>query len=216
VSAGWDRGEARLRLGTALAALPLSPSPDAPGQLLDLCELLAAWAVRMSLTAHRTPDAILDRLVLDAAALASVLPEAASIADLGAGAGFPGLPLAILFPERRLTLVEARERKHHFQREAVRRLGLENVRTLLGRSDELDPEPHEGVVAQAMARPDRVPGLLLPWTLEGGWLAVPGGSDPPAIEASRGVGQAEVRRYRVPITGLERTVWIGRRAAIQA
>ena len=216
MSPGWERSGARQRLGAALAALPLSPPPDAPGQLLDLCELLATWAVRMSLTAHRTPDAILYRLVLDAAALGSVLPEAASIADLGAGAGFPGLPLAVLFPERRFTLVEARERKHHFQREAVRRLGLANVRPLLGRSDELEPEPHEGAVAQAMARPDRVLALLLPWAAEGGWLAVPGGAAAPPIDPPSGVGRTELKRYRVPITGLERTAWIGRRTAIPA
>ena len=209
----WDRAEARTHLDEALVALALPTSPRTLDRLLDLCELLASWARRISLTAHRTPGSILDRLVLDAAALANVLPSAACVADLGSGAGFPGLPLAILFPERRFTLVEARERKHHFQREAIRRLDLENVQALLGRSEALEPQRHEGVVAQAMARPREVVPLLLPWADAGAWLAIPGGQSAPLVEAVPGVSGSEIRRYRVAATGVERTVWIGRREA---
>ena len=213
MTGAWERSEARYQLATAIDTLGLAPPPGAPDLLLDLCELLAAWAGRMNLTAHRTPRAILDRLVLDATALASVLPDAATLADLGAGPGIPGLPLAILFPQRRLTLVEARERRHHFQREAVRRLGLGNVRPVLGRSDELDAEEHEGVLAQAMARPRKALPLLLPWAAPGAWLALPGGATAPDPGSPPGVAGACVRRYHVPITGVERTVWIGRRCA---
>lgn len=212
-ASGWDRERARQRLGAALDVLRLSHPPDAAGKLLDLCALLAAWSLRMNLTAHHGPDAILDRLVLDALALARVLPGATSIADLGSGAGFPGLPLAILHPERRISLVESRERKHHFQREAVRRLGLENVHARLGRSDEIACEPHGGVLAQAVARPARAATLSLPWAARGGWVAIPGGATPPAIETPAGVDTVEIRQYRVPITDRERSVWIGRRSA---
>jgi len=213
VIGSWDRPAAARRLARALHALPLSPPLDAPARLLDLCVLLAAWAGRINLTGHRTPDGVLDRLVLDALALASVLPPAASIADLGAGAGFPGLPFAILFPERRVTLVEARERKHHFQREAVRQLQLANVRPRLGRSEALEPELHGGVIAQAMGPPAKTARQLLRWASPGGWLAIPAGERPPALGSVAGVESSELRPYRVPITGLSRSVWIGRRAA---
>jgi 16S rRNA (guanine527-N7)-methyltransferase len=208
----WDREAAGLRLAAALDALALRAAPTAPHRLLDLCELLCRWAARINLTGHRTADDVLDRLVLDALALASMLPPAARIADLGAGAGFPGLPLAILFPEVRVTLVEARERKHHFQREAVRQLALKNARPLLGRSDVLPPEPHDGVVAQAMARPSEAVAQLLPWAAPGGWLAIPGGEVPPSIVRDD-VLLGGIRRYAVPITGIARTVWIGRKPA---
>jgi 16S rRNA G527 N7-methylase RsmG len=110
-------------------------------------------------------------------------------------------------------LVEARERKHHFQREAIRRLDLENVQALLGRSEALEPQRHQGVVAQAMARPREVVPLLLPWADAGAWLAIPGGQGAPLVEAVPGVSSSEIRRYRVAATGVERTVWIGRREA---
>lgn len=214
MTTAWDRGAAAGRLGEALDVLALPAPSRACDRLLDLCELLARWAARISLTAHRDPDAILDRLVLDAAALATVLPAGETVADLGAGAGLPGLPLAILLPDRRFTLVEARERKHHFQREAIRRLELDNVRALLGRAETLSAEPHAGALAQAVAPPAEVVGLLLPWAMEGGWIAIPGGAQPPALPASAEIETCEIRRYRVPPAGPSRTVWIGRRSAV--
>jgi 16S rRNA (guanine527-N7)-methyltransferase len=213
MTGSWDRSAARRRLASATASLPLRLPEGAPEQLLTLCELLAAWAARISLTAHREPGAILDRLVLDALALAAAIPAASSIADLGSGAGFPGLPFAVIFPDRQVTLIEARERKHHFQREAVRRLQLENARPLLGRSDALAPEPHGLVVAQAMAKPMQALPQLLPWASPGAWLAIPGGEEPPPIGSVAGVEASEIRRYRVPLTDLPRTLWLGRRSA---
>ncbi len=216
VTPGWNRDASRARVTAALGALELDPPAAACERLLDLCELLAQWASRISLTAHREPGAILDRLVLDAAALAKALPEAETVADLGAGPGIPGLPMAILFPGRQFTLVESRERKHHFQREAVRRLSLENVRTLRGRAEELPANPHAGVVAQAMASPARAVPLLVPWAAQGAWLAIPGGADPPALATPPGVSDVEIRRYCVPLVGTVRTVWIGRRSAVSS
>ena len=83
--------------------------------------------------------------------------------DLGSGAGFPGLPIALLHPERTVTLVESRERRHHFQRAAVRELGIANAVLRLGRAEVLFPEPSSLVMAQAMASPQQVVAWMLPW-----------------------------------------------------
>jgi 16S rRNA (guanine527-N7)-methyltransferase len=193
---------------------PQSALPDlALDRLLELCQLLARWASRVNLTAHRSPEAILERLVFDALALDAALPRTSTVADLGAGAGFPGLPLAIVRPERRVTLVEAREKKHHFQREVVRALRLENAFPVHGRAESLPASPHQLVVAQAMAKPSAALPLLLRWSEPGGWLAIPAGIRPPALEPSPSLRSSEVRRYQVPLTGVERSVWIGRRSA---
>jgi 16S rRNA (guanine527-N7)-methyltransferase len=212
---GWDRASARDRLIQAIDVLtPRSPLPDlALDRFLELCELLSRWASRVNLTAHRSPEAILERLVLDALALDAAVPTTSTLADLGTGAGFPGLPFAIARPERRVTLVEARERKHHFQREAVRVLGLENAVPVHGRAESVPASPHQLVLSQAMAKPQAALPLLLRWAASDGWLAIPGGSQPPQLPATPEVPTTEVRRYRVPLTGVERCVWIGRRAA---
>ena len=90
--------------------------PEQQDRLLQLAELLASWAPRMNLTGHRSADGIVRRLVLDAVALEPLLPAASRVADLGSGAGFPGLPLAVLREDTAFVLVESRERRHHFQR----------------------------------------------------------------------------------------------------
>jgi len=201
-------GLEELGLGTGEEAAAAELALD----LARLAMLLDRWAQRMSLTGHRGPEAIARRLVLDALALDACLPAARSLADLGTGPGFPGLPLARLHPARRMTLVESRERPHHFQRAAVRALSLVNVRALRGRAEALPPEPHELAVAQAMARPERAVRWLLPWVAPDGWLAVPGGVAPPELPALPGLAAPETLRYRVPLGGPERTLWRARRS----
>lgn len=208
---GWDRAAARRRLAEAAARLERALPEEAVERLLDLCALLAHWAGRISLTAHRTPDSVLDRLVLDALALRAALPALGSLADIGSGAGFPGLPVAVLDPDCRVTLVEARERKHHFQRAAVRRLGLGNVRARLGRAEALEPEPHALALAQAVGAPETLLPWLLRWAAPGGLVGLPGGARAPEVPAQPGVEPVEVLHYQVPLTGVSRTLWLGRR-----
>lgn len=195
--------------------LGLAEDPDTVGKLVDFAGVLARWAPSINLTGHREPEAILRRLVLDAAALWEALPRVASVVDLGSGAGVPGLPIAILAPDVQVLLVEARLRRHHFQRAARRTLGLENVSLRRGRIESLECEPAELVVAQAVAAPQRVLPWMLPWARAGGWLAIPGSErapDPLAEASSELVVEARVVRYRVPLGGPERTVWLARRA----
>jgi 16S rRNA (guanine527-N7)-methyltransferase len=175
--------------------------------------MLAHWAARMNLTGHRSAESIARRLVLDALALGETLPDhpPASLADLGSGAGFPGLPLAIRWPRCRITLVDARERRHHFQRAAVRELGLANVAPVRGRIEDLAPLPNAVVVAQALAEPGRALAWMAPWVEPGGWLALPRS---PRTQPPRGVPGFESigsRPYRVPLGGPEREIWLARR-----
>ena len=199
--------ESLLRQG--LGELGLASSHARP--LARLCQLLHVWAGRMSLTGHRTPEVIARRLVLDALALERKLPEAPSLVDLGSGAGFPGLPIAVVRPACRVTLVESRERRHHFQRAAIRELGLSTVEPLRGRAESLEPRPHAIAVAQGMAAPGQVAAWLLRWVEPGGLVAIPGGSAPTPIAAPPGLDEGQVSTYRVPLGGPERTLWLARR-----
>ena len=88
-------------------------------------ELLTRWNARMNLTAIRKPAEVARRHFGESAFLHRALPEAASFVDVGSGAGFPGLPLATLRPEARVTLLESKGRKAAFLREASR--GIPNA-----------------------------------------------------------------------------------------
>lgn len=194
--------------------LALPATADQLDALLELAQLLARWSKRINLTGHRTTAAIIQRLILDAAALCAQLPEISSLADIGSGAGFPGLPIAVLRADCRVTLVESRERRHHFQRQAIRQLGLENVRTELGRAETLEPSPHAAAIAQAVARPADTLPLLLPWVEIGGRLFFPGAQPPPPIpEDDVRVCFGPCAIYKVPLGGPERTLWSARKTS---
>jgi len=194
-----------------LRELEIPASNTQIDSLLRLSGMLSIWAQRMNLTGHRSLEGIAGRLVLGAAALAVHIPAVASLADIGSGAGFPGLPFAILRPECRVTLIEARRKRHHFQRAVVRELGLKTVRPTLGRSEDLAPEPHAAVVAQALAQADAALEWMLPWAEAGGLLLIPGSGSafhsPPHPEVHR----SQTLRYRVPCGGPEYSLWIGYR-----
>lgn len=196
-------------LDQGLGELGLAASQPQRDALLDLARLLDRWGARINLTGHRGLSAIVRNLLLDAVALVAQLPEIESLADLGSGAGFPGLPAAILRPSCRVTLVESRLKRHHFQRAACRALGVRNVAPVLGRAEELEPSPHAAAVAQAVARPEVALALMVRWLAPGGLAVLPGGPDPPRVTHPR-LRPEGVLRYRVPCGGSERTLWVGR------
>ncbi|MEE3331247.1 MAG: 16S rRNA (guanine(527)-N(7))-methyltransferase RsmG [Myxococcota bacterium] len=184
-----------VRIARGLDTLGLAFPEDAPEKLASLSELVHDWGQRINLSGHRSPVKIADRLVLDAAGIGSVLPHFASLADLGAGAGFPGLPLAILFPSAQVTLVESRQRRHYFQRAAIRELGLGNVNAVRGRIESAEPVPSDIALAQAVGPAAEVFAAIRPWAKAGGWLGIPAtvGSQAPALDAV-----LTEKSYRVP------------------
>lgn len=202
---------AALRRG--LDALETSLDDRQLDQLNSLISLLSDWAPRVNLTGHQSPIEMTSRLVLDALALARTLPELealSTLVDLGSGAGFPGLPIAILHPHLRVHLVDSRRKRNHFQREAKRQLKLANVQSHLGRSDDLSPIRSDAVVAQAMAQPPRAIELMLPWARPGGLLVLPAssGSDAPPLPPQ--LTKLEQRSYSVPESGIQRLLWVAR------
>lgn len=109
-------------------------------QLLAYLDLLLKWNAKTNLTAIREPEQIVRRHFGESLALAELVDELAGIetaADLGAGAGFPGLPLAIYCPEIKVTLIESQNKKATFLKEVVRTLDLANVSVLNQRAEEV-------------------------------------------------------------------------------
>jgi 16S rRNA (guanine527-N7)-methyltransferase len=206
-------GKPRLRavLERSLGELDLPVDSAALDRWESLALLLERWSERINLTGHHGALAIAERLLLEAAALSQVLPAAATIADLGSGAGIPGLPLAICRPDCSIRLIESRERRHHFQRAAIRALGLDNAIALQGRAEKIQVHPSEGVIAQAMAQPEQALHWMVPWMAADGWVALP--ASPGGAERFRHpeLTQGRALRYAAP-RGPEREVWIARRS----
>ncbi|RXH58453.1 16S rRNA (guanine(527)-N(7))-methyltransferase RsmG [Granulicella sibirica] len=116
-------------LTTAVIGYLLEPFlPDLPESLLAslsaYLDLLLKWNARTNLTAIRTPEEIVKRHFGESLFAGLHLPESATLLDYGTGAGFPGLPIALMHPEVRVTLAESQNKKVSFLREAVRSLGV--------------------------------------------------------------------------------------------
>lgn len=208
-----SRHAVRSLLSRGLAQLDQPATESQFDQLEGLVFLLHHWAERINLTGHRDPLAIAGRLVLDSAALANALPElaaASSLTDLGSGAGFPGLPIAILHPHLEVRLVEARQKRHHFQREVRRRLELRGAVPLLGRSDQIESVPSDVVVAQAMSQPDEAIRSMVSWARSGGLIALPASESAKEPAAAPTTGPISLREYRVPETSVLRRLWVTR------
>jgi 16S rRNA (guanine527-N7)-methyltransferase len=112
-------------IATLLTPFLPSPSPDILSKLSAYLELLLKWNARTNLTAIRDPAEIVRRHFGESLfAGLHLAPEANTILDFGSGAGFPGLPIAILCPNVSVTLAESQNKKATFLREVVRTLGL--------------------------------------------------------------------------------------------
>jgi 16S rRNA (guanine527-N7)-methyltransferase len=134
-------------------AAPLGVALDAQqaAQLLRLLGELVLWNRRFNLTAITAPERMVSAHLLDSLA---ALPDLCGgrIADVGTGAGFPGLPLALACRERHFTLIDATAKKIRFVAHAARLLGLSNVTALQARFETLSPDPpFDTVVARAVA-----------------------------------------------------------------
>jgi 16S rRNA (guanine527-N7)-methyltransferase len=139
----------RLMRDAAALGVPLSDA-DAT-RLCTLLDELARWNRTFNLTAIKGHDAMLTHHLLDSLAIhADLVGE--RIADVGTGAGFPGLPLALAQPARRFTLIDSNGKKIRFVSHAARMLGLSNVEPLQARAEELSPDPpFDTVMARACA-----------------------------------------------------------------
>jgi 16S rRNA (guanine527-N7)-methyltransferase len=204
-------------LRTRLIALDLGLDDRQVARLVELAALLARWGKRINLSGHRSVGEILDRLIVDALGLGVVVQDLVGawpsrMVDLGSGAGIPGLPLAIVHPETTVELVEARARRHHFQRAACREISILNAVPRLGRIEQLAPSRAPLVVAQAVGPIRDVTSLAVPWLAAGGWLVVPSGSLPPHFDPGPGWIDHGSRPYSSPGSIVARSIWFGQRS----
>ena len=166
------------------AVFGITLSPEQVSQFATYQSLLLDWNQRMNLTAIREPRQIQQRHFLDAltCSLATGVLNGRSLIDVGTGAGFPGLPLKILFPDLRLTLVESVVKKTRFLEAVVAELGLNDVTIVSERAEQLGQDAvHRGqydwAVARAVAELRVLVEYLLPFCRLGGFVLAQKGAN---------------------------------------
>lgn len=149
--------------------------PPAPEQARDVfgdryadavryAELLAEAGVQRGLIGPREVPRLWERHLLNCAVLSEVVPEGVTVCDVGSGAGLPGIPLALVREDLKITLLEPLLRRTNFLTEVVELLGLDHVTVVRGRAEEVlgTLQPVHVVTARAVAPLDRLAAWGIP------------------------------------------------------
>lgn len=128
-------------------------SEDQQKQFVALTDVYSYWNAQINVVSRKDMGDFLERHVLHSLAIAKVMPfhSGTKVLDVGTGGGFPGIPLAILFPEVDFYLVDSIGKKIKVVREVVNALGLKNVRSAHERAENIN-EQFDFVVSRAVTR----------------------------------------------------------------
>ena len=139
------------RLENGARDLGLSLSRETSERLLAYLELMRRWNRVFNLTAIRDPEEMVTRHILDSLAVLPYLPPGALL-DVGSGAGLPGIPLALIEPNRSVTLLDRSHKRIDFLTEVAAQLALPNIALVCQRvEDHHPPAPYDVVIARAFA-----------------------------------------------------------------
>lgn len=139
-------------LASGLQTIGLTLTPLQQHQLVRFIELMMKWNKAYNLSAIRDPIEAVDKHLLDSLSLLPMLESYCAILDIGAGAGLPGIPLAIARPDCKITLVDSNGKKTRFMSHCAQQLGLTNVSVIHSRIEQLpDDIDFELVTARALA-----------------------------------------------------------------
>ncbi len=204
------------KLGLALTDVQI-------GQFLRYAELLQEWNKVMNLTAITEFDEIVSKHFADSCAVL-LFPERAKLLrrenmiDVGTGAGFPGIPLKIVFPELRLTLLDSLQKRIRFLETVTAELGLKNVCCVHARAEEgarmkQHREQYGLCVSRAVANMSVLAEYTLPYLRTGGLLlAYKSAEIDEELTAAEGAirllggGRPEVEKFVLPATDLHRSL----------
>lgn len=189
VEAGWD---AAPRQKTALIL-----SDEQLAQFARYRDLLLDWNRRINLTSITNPQDVLIKHFVDSLTFFPSIPERFKVSgtlallDVGSGAGFPGLPLQIVYPTWQITLLEATGKKVRFLEAVIADLGLSQARAIQGRAEDLAHDPqhraaYDIVTARALAALPTLVEYCLPFCKPGGLV----------IAAKKGDISAELERSK--------------------
>lgn len=190
-----------LRLEQSLDALSISATEPQQAKLLKLLEQLLKWNKAYNLTAITNANEALKLHILDSIAVAPLIKQDELI-DIGTGPGFPGLPLAILLPNKKFTLLDSNSKKIRFILQITHELKLDNVEAIHSRVEDYSAKQFPGIISRAFASIEDMVELtrhLL--TPNGSWLAMKAQYQNEQVDYDR-LAVREVANHSLDIPGV--------------
>jgi len=185
-------------LARRAAEAQIALTPEQIGRFAVYYEMLTDWNTRMNLTALTAPEDVAVKHIIDSLTAydAALFDEAATLIDVGTGAGLPGIPLALYAPHIAVTLMDALQKRVRFLREVTAAMGLTNTRCIHARAEEAarqaeHRERYDIAVSRAVARMPVLLAYTLPLVRVGGTLLALKGRAY-AEEAAEGAATANI------------------------
>jgi len=188
-------------------------------QFIDYYELLIQWNNVMNLTAITEFNEIIQKHFIDSLSIVKVLlPSKEKVLDVGTGAGFPGIPLKIVFPDLEIVLLDSLNKRLKFLEEVISKLKLEHISTLHGRAEDFGKdinyrEQFDLCVSRAVAKLSSLSEYCLPYVKVGGYfISYKSGKVQEELDMSvnafqiLGAELKEVSEFMLPNTDIERTL----------
>lgn len=164
-------------LKTAAASLGIELSEVQVDQFIKYYEILVEWNSFMNLTGITEYEEVVQKHFVDSLALCKALDmgEIKSLIDIGTGAGFPGIPLKIVYPHLQVTLLDSLQKRIKFLDEVIAQLELENIETIHGRAEDfakpsMKRESYDVCVSRAVANLASLSEYCLPYVNMGGYF----------------------------------------------
>ncbi|WP_456431324.1 16S rRNA (guanine(527)-N(7))-methyltransferase RsmG [Thermosulfuriphilus sp.] len=194
-----------------LKALEIEIRPEAAEKLIRLADLLIYYARPLGLTSLDDPLEILEKHIIDSLTPLPLIASGACLLDVGSGAGLPGLPLKIVHPDLKLTLIEPRRKRVTFMTYAVGALGLSGVKIMrcyLGKDCQgLEHKGYQVVISRAFTDLKTFYNLAWPYVAPQGVLVAMKG---PRVEEELALlpeafrRQIKVKKLRLPFSQARR------------
>ena len=164
---------------------------------------LAQDSDQLGLMGPRELDKIWSRHVLNSAVVAELVQPGELVADVGSGAGLPGIPMAIAAPETDFVLIEPMDRRASWLQEVVDELDLQNVEVVRARAEEVEGGQFEVVTARAVAALDKLLRLCVPLLKPGGRVIALKGSKAPEeiLEAKKLQKKLKIEGFEIVVCG---------------
>lgn len=192
-------------------------------QFFVYMNLLIEWNKKMNLTAITDPEEIIIKHFIDSITILKNVEDGSRLVDVGTGAGFPGIPLSIMNPALKITLVDSLNKRLIFLEEVIKELGLKNVEIIHSRAEDLGQnnnyrEKFDYATSRAVANLTTLSEYLIPLTkINGKVICMKAGNAKDEINNAKNAvkilgGNIEnVEEFNLPQTDIERTIIIIRK-----